>query len=49
MPAGGLRGALSYWGLHAWILGYCVVMLAAFYIQFAMSSPARCACCSAAA
>ena len=36
MPAGGLWAALSYWGLHAWILGYCVVMLAAFYIQFAM-------------
>ena len=35
-PRSALWGFLSYWGLHAWILAYCVVMLSAFYIQFAM-------------
>ena len=35
-PRSGLWGFLTYWGLHAWILAYCVVMLSAFYIQFAM-------------
>jgi disulfide bond formation protein DsbB len=29
-----LWGAITYWGLHAWILAYTVVMLSAFYIQF---------------
>lgn len=36
-PAGSgsrLWGAITYWGLHAWILAYTVVMLSAFYIQF---------------
>lgn len=33
---GGLWGALTYWGLHAWVLAYCVVMLSAFFIQFVM-------------
>lgn len=31
-----LWGALTYWGLHAWVLAYCVVMLSAFFIQFVM-------------
>lgn len=31
-----LWGFISYWGLHAWVLAYCVVMISAFYIQFAM-------------
>jgi disulfide bond formation protein DsbB len=35
-PRSGLWGFLTYWGLHAWTLAYCVVMLSAFYIQFAM-------------
>lgn len=35
-PRSALWGFLSYWGLHAWTLAYCVVMLSAFYIQFAM-------------
>jgi len=36
-PAGGrgLWGFLTFWGLHAWVLAYTVVMLSAFYIQFA--------------
>jgi hypothetical protein len=29
-------GFIAYWGLHAWVLAYCVVMISAFYIQFAM-------------
>ena len=36
-PAGSgsrLWGAITYWGLHAWVLAYTVVMLSAFYIQF---------------
>ena len=28
------RELATYWGLHAWVLGYSVVMLTAFYIQF---------------
>jgi disulfide bond formation protein DsbB len=32
----GLWGFLTYWGLHAWMLAYTVVMLSAFFIQFAM-------------
>lgn len=35
-PRSDLWGSLTYWGLHAWILAYCVVMLSAFYIQFAV-------------
>jgi len=31
---GGLWGFLTFWGLHAWVLAYTVVMLSAFYIQF---------------
>ena len=27
-------GAVSFWGLHAWIFAYSFVMLSAFYIQF---------------
>lgn len=36
-PAGSgsrLWGAITYWGLHAWVLAYTVVMLSAFFIQF---------------
>ena len=33
---GGAWGFIAYWGLHAWVLAYCVVMISAFYIQFAM-------------
>lgn len=36
-PAGSgsrLWGAITFWGLHAWMLAYTVVMLSAFYIQF---------------
>ena len=29
-----LWGFLTFWGLHAWVLAYTVVMLSAFYIQF---------------
>ncbi len=35
MPGHGIWGLIAYWGLHAWILGYTVVVLSAFYIQFA--------------
>jgi disulfide bond formation protein DsbB len=31
-----LWGVLTFWGLHAWVLAYCVVMLSAFFIQFVM-------------
>ena len=31
-----LWGALTFWGLHAWVLAYCVTMLSAFFIQFVM-------------
>lgn len=33
---GGFWGFVTYWGLHAWVLAYSVVMLSAFYIQFVM-------------
>lgn len=34
-PAGSrLWGFITYWGLHAWMLAYTVVMLSAFFIQF---------------
>ena len=33
---GGVWGFIAYWGLHAWVLAYCVVMISAFYIQFVM-------------
>lgn len=29
-----LWGFLTFWGLHAWVLAYTVVMLSAFFIQF---------------
>ena len=29
-----LWGALTFWGLHAWVFAYTVVMLSAFFIQF---------------
>ena len=32
----GLWGFITYWGLHAWVLAYSVVMISAFYIQFVM-------------
>ena len=35
-PSSGLWGFITYWGLHAWVLAYCVVMLSAFFIQFVM-------------
>jgi len=31
---GGVWGLITYWGLHAWVLAYTVVMLSAFFIQF---------------
>ncbi len=31
---GGIWGFITYWGLHAWVLAYTVVMLSAFFIQF---------------
>ncbi len=31
-----LWGFLTFWGLHAWVLAYTVVMLSAFFIQFVM-------------
>ena len=31
---GGVWGFITYWGLHAWVLAYTVVMLSAFFIQF---------------
>ena len=33
---GGIWGVITFWGLHAWVLAYCGVVLSAFYIQFAM-------------
>jgi len=33
-PRGGVWGFITYWGLHAWVLAYTVVMLSAFFIQF---------------
>ena len=33
---GGVWGFIAYWGLHAWVLAYSVVMISAFYIQFVM-------------
>lgn len=27
-------GAIAFWGLHAWVAAYTVVMLSAFFIQF---------------
>jgi len=33
-PGRGLWGLITFWGLHAWVLGYSVVVLSAFYIQF---------------
>jgi len=33
---GGIWGVITFWGLHAWILGYSGVVLSAFYIQFVM-------------
>ena len=32
----GIWSVITYWGLHAWILGYSGVVLSAFYIQFVM-------------
>lgn len=32
----GLWSVITFWGLHAWILGYSGVVLSAFYIQFVM-------------
>ena len=29
-------GFITFWGLHAWVLAYTVVMLSAFFIQFVM-------------
>jgi disulfide bond formation protein DsbB len=31
---GGVWGFITYWGLHAWVAAYTVVMLSAFFIQF---------------
>lgn len=32
----GLWGFITFWGLHAWLLAYTVVMLSAFGVQFFM-------------
>ena len=32
----GLWGFITFWGLHAWVVAYSVVMLSAFFIQFVM-------------
>ena len=32
----GIWSVITFWGLHAWILGYSGVVLSAFYIQFVM-------------
>ena len=32
----GIWSVLTYWGLHAWILGYTGVVLSAFFIQFVL-------------
>ena len=32
----GIWSVVTFWGLHAWILGYSGVVLSAFYIQFVM-------------
>lgn len=29
-------GFLTFWGLHIWLLGYSVVFLSAFFVQFSM-------------
>lgn len=31
---GGIWGFITFWGLHAWVTAYTVVMLSAFFIQF---------------
>lgn len=31
---GGIWGFITFWGLHAWVMAYTVVMLSAFFIQF---------------
>ncbi|MGI9123679.1 MAG: disulfide bond formation protein B [Mycobacterium sp.] len=33
---GGIWGFITFWGLHAWLLAYTVVMCSAFFIQFVM-------------
>lgn len=30
----GIWGVIADWGLHAWIIGYSVVMVSAFFVQF---------------
>lgn len=32
----GIWSVIAFWGLHAWILGYTVVVLSAFFIQFVL-------------
>ena len=32
----GIWSVISFWGLHAWILGYTGVVLSAFFIQFVL-------------
>ncbi|MCB0950762.1 MAG: disulfide bond formation protein B [Mycobacterium sp.] len=36
MPGRGIWGFISFWGLHAWLLGYSVVFASAFFVQFGM-------------
>ena len=31
---GGIWGFITFWGLHAWVMAYTVVMCSAFFIQF---------------
>lgn len=33
-PGNRLWGFITFWGLHAWLFAYTVVMLSAFFIQF---------------
>ncbi len=34
MPGSRIWGFITFWGLHVWLLGYSVVFLSAFYVQF---------------
>jgi disulfide bond formation protein DsbB len=36
MPGAGIWGFISFWGLHVWLLGYSVVFLSAFVVQFSL-------------
>ncbi|MGB1224519.1 MAG: disulfide bond formation protein B [Mycobacterium sp.] len=36
MPGLGVWGFISFWGLHVWLVGYSVVFLSAFFVQFSL-------------